>query len=117
MKLLMVGGDTTLAQGRQGAFYQTLSRFAPYWDQIDIICPRAPGSAARIVHGNVHVHPSSWHKVFQLFYILRQGRHLIAQQHYDLIVSHDYGFFYNGLAVWWLSRQFHIPYVSEIHHV
>lgn len=117
MNLLMVGGDTSLAQGRQDAFYQTLSRFAPYWDRIDIICPHAPGAEARTVHGNVYVHPSPWHKTRQLFFILKKARELLSQYHYDLIVSHDYGFFYNGFAVWRLSRQSGIPYVSEIHHV
>src|SRR5574340_1133341 len=113
----MVSGDTTLAQGKQGVFYQTLSRFAPYWDRIDIVCPRAPGTSPCSVHGNVLVHPSPWHKALQFFHVLREGRTLLAERHYDLIVSHDYGFFYNGIAVWWLSRRSGVPYVSEIHHV
>jgi hypothetical protein len=69
------------------------------------------------VHGNVFVHPSRWHKARQFFFILKKGRELLSQNTYDLIVSHDYGFFYNGFAVWRLSRQSGIPYVSEIHHV
>src|SRR5687767_4989873 len=117
MKLLMISGDTALGQRREGAFYQMLGRFAPYWDRIDVICPRASGSAPHVVHGNVHVHPSTRHKAMQFFYVLRKGRELLTAHHHDLIVSHDYGFFYNGIAAQRLSWQTKTPYVSEILHI
>lgn len=113
----MLSGDTSVAQGRQGAFFQMLCCFAPHWQRIDVICPRASGSESRTVHGNVFVYPSPWHKTLQLFYILQMGRQLLLERQYDLIVSHDYGFFYNGAGAWWLSRSYKIPYVSEILHV
>src|SRR6185503_10592412 len=34
-----------------------------------------------------------------------------------LIVSHDYGWFYNGLAAARLSRRSGVPYLSELHPV
>ncbi len=117
MNLLFVSGDISLAQGQPGTFFSLLGQFAPYWDRIDIICPRAPGARPHTIHGSVHVHPSPWHKGLQFFYILRKGRELLSQRQYDLIISHDYGFFYNGLAVWRLARRCGPPYVSEIHHV
>jgi len=43
MNLLMLSGDASVAQGRDGAFSQMLRRFSAYWDRIDILCPRAPG--------------------------------------------------------------------------
>lgn len=117
MKLLMISGDTALGQGREGAFYHMLSRFARYWERIDVICPRASGSVPRVVFGNVHVHPSSNHKAMQYFYVLRAGHDLLSQHQHDLIVSHDYGFFYNGIAAARLSKQTRTPYVSEILHI
>jgi glycosyltransferase involved in cell wall biosynthesis len=34
-----------------------------------------------------------------------------------LIVSHDYGWFYNGIGSGQLSRSSGVPYLSELHHV
>jgi glycosyltransferase involved in cell wall biosynthesis len=50
-------------------------------------------------------------------YIERKGAELIAAHAPELIVSHDYGWFYNGLGSAALSRAHGVPYVSEIHHV
>ena len=43
MNLLMLTGDTSLPRGAQGAFYNTLSEFAPYWDKIDVLTPPVRG--------------------------------------------------------------------------
>lgn len=117
MNLLMLSGDATVAQGYEGAFSQMLGRFCKHWDRIDILCPRASGASARVIHGNVYIHPSPHHKAFQLWFILQQGRALIAEREYALITSHDFGLFYNGLGAQRLSRLSGIPYVSEILHV
>jgi glycosyltransferase involved in cell wall biosynthesis len=42
---------------------------------------------------------------------------LIEEHGHDLIVSHDYGWFYNGLGSAAVSAKTGVPYVSEIHHV
>jgi glycosyltransferase involved in cell wall biosynthesis len=117
MNLLMLSGDSTVAQGYEGTFSQMLSRFCKHWDRIDILCSRAPGASARTIYGNVYIHPSPWHKILQPWFILRQGRALIAERKYALITSHDFGLFYNGTGARWLSRRSGIPYVSEILHV
>jgi glycosyltransferase involved in cell wall biosynthesis len=117
MKLLMLSGDTALAQGRQGAFHQMLARFARHWERIDVICPRVPRAGPRQVHGNVYVHPSPHHKRLHLLHILRTGYQLLAQHRHDLIASHDYGIFCNGVGAWRLSSLTGVPYVSEILHI
>ncbi len=117
MNLLMLSGDSSVAEGSSGAFYQMLRRFSPYWSRIDIICPRAPHATVSKVHGNVHLHPSPWPKVLQTCFVIRQGLTLLSEHKHNLIVSHDFGFFYNGWGAWWLSRRTGVPYVSEIHHV
>jgi hypothetical protein len=117
MKLLMISGDTVLAQGREGAFHQMLARFALHWERIDVICPRVPSAEPSRVHGNVYVHPSPHHKALQLLHILRTGRKLLTRYRHDLIASHDYGFFCNGMGAWRLSYRSRVPYVSEILHI
>jgi glycosyltransferase involved in cell wall biosynthesis len=117
VNLLLVSGDIALAQGRAGVFYETLRRLGPYWDRIDVLCPRAPGAAPRVVHGNVFVHPAPCHRALQVPWLQRAGGALLRERPYGLIVSHDYGVFYNGVASWLLSRRFGVPFVSEIHHV
>lgn len=117
MNLLMFSGDSSVAQGRGGAFADMLRRFAAYWSRLDILTPTAPGAADRVLYENVYIHPSPWHRALQPLFIRRKGEQLLAERRYDLVVSHDFGFFYNGIGAWWLLRGKHIPLVSEIHHV
>ncbi len=117
MNLLMLTGDTSLPRGAQGAFYNTLSEFAPYWDKIDVLTPPLRGVTQYDCFGNVTLYPSPLPKLAQPLFAWRQGRQLAASRSYHLIVSHDYGLFLNGLGAVWLSRSTGIPYVSEIHHV
>jgi glycosyltransferase involved in cell wall biosynthesis len=117
MNLLMLSGDSSAAQGRDNAFYQMLRRFSAYWTRIDILCPRAPGTSSRTLHGNVYIHPSPYGKALHPYFIRRKGRELMAERDYALVTSHDFGFFYNGLGARWLARGTDIPVVSEIHHV
>ncbi|GBL37277.1 hypothetical protein EMGBD1_09640, partial [Anaerolineaceae bacterium] len=42
---------------------------------------------------------------------------MLAQRKYALIISHDYGFFLNGIGAARLSAASGVPYLSEIHHV
>lgn len=113
----MLSGDIATAQGKEGVFFNTLRLLSGYWNRIDVLCPPAPDSAPRVVHGNVHVRPSPWHKALQAVFAASAGRRLLREHRHDLIVSHDYGIFSNGLAALWLSRSQGVPYVSEIHHV
>ncbi len=113
----MLSGDASVAEGHEGAFYQMLRRFSSHWDRIDVICPRPAQVARTQVHGNVFLHPSPWPKALQPLFILQRGRELLSEQPYGLISSHDFGFFYNGIGAWLLTRGHDAPYVSEIHHV
>jgi glycosyltransferase involved in cell wall biosynthesis len=117
--LLMLSGDSSIAQGQQGAFYEMLRRFAPYWARVDILTPRGDSAQARTLHDNVCVHPSPWHRALQPLFIRQQGGRLLAERGYGLVVSHDFGFFYNGIGACWLlhDRNLALPLVSEIHHV
>lgn len=118
MNLLMFSGDSSIAQGRDGAFYQMLRRFSQHWSRIDILTPSASGAAERIIHDNIYVHPSRWHRALQPLFIRQKGAQLLAERNYDLIVTHDFGFFYNGIGAAWLLRgKTHPPLVSEIHHI
>lgn len=118
MNLLMLSGDSSVARGVDGAFYQMLSRFRQYWDRIDILTPAAPDAQSQVIHETVHVHPSPWHRALQPLFIRQKGAALLAEREYALVTSHDFGFFYNGLGAYWLlhARE-DVPYVSEIHHV
>ncbi len=117
MNLLMISGDSSVAQGQQSTHYHMLREFSRHWTRIDILCPPGPGAISRQVHGNVFVHPSPWPKALQALHILRQGRALLAERDYALVVTQDYGFFYGGLAALRLLRGRNIPLVSELHHV
>lgn len=113
----MLSGDRATAQGREGPFAHLLRHFAAYWDRIDVLTPGGPGTAPRQPAPNVYLHPSTRSLAWQPFFILSKGRQLFAQRDYALVVSHDYGVFYNGLAALLLTAGAGVPIVSEIHHV
>jgi glycosyltransferase involved in cell wall biosynthesis len=117
MNLLMLSGDSSVARGYEGAFYQMLRRFSGYWERIDILCPGGAGASERVLFDNVHVHPSPWPKALHPLYIRRKGAALLAERPYALMTSQDSGFFYNGIGAAWLSHAAGIPYVSEMHHI
>jgi glycosyltransferase involved in cell wall biosynthesis len=82
-----------------------------------VLCPRAPGSAERALHGNVFVHPAPVPRALQALFVRRRGAELARERPYALVASHDYGVFYNGAGAWLLARSTGIPWVSELHHV
>lgn len=51
-KLLMISGDRSLAEGKRGAFYNTLEEFRKYWDRIDVICPKVQPSSRAQAEGS-----------------------------------------------------------------
>ncbi|MBX4211192.1 MAG: glycosyltransferase [Candidatus Yanofskybacteria bacterium] len=116
-KLLMITGDRSLAQGKQGAFYNTLEEFHKHWERIDVICPRAADQNTRELFGNVFIHASPSSLVGQPRFINRKGQELFKQHAFDLITVHDYPPFYNGLGGWLLHRTINVPYVLEIMHI
>lgn len=117
MNLLMLSGDSSVARGQQGAFDAMLRYFALYWDRIDILTPAADHAIPRTIHGTVHIHPANLHRALQPYFIRRKAGELLRERHYDLVTSHDYGFFYNGLGAHWLWQDYRLPIVSEIHHI
>lgn len=117
MKLLMASGDTMLARGQRGAFYNTLEGLAAHWERIDVLTPPASGAAPVILFGNVHIHLSPSIRLAQPVFIRQHGSRLIEKHGHNLIASHDYGLFLNGRGAAALSRSTGVPYISEIHHV
>ncbi len=117
MNLLMLSGDRSLAAGERGPFHAMLGVFSRYWDRIDIICPKPMVRAVEVVHENVWLHPSRLGRSLQPAHIAARGMGLARERRYDLVVSHDYGLFYNAAGAHLLQRRLGLPWVSEIHHV
>ena len=131
MKLLMITGfgGSELAQGKMGAFYNTLEEFHKYWERVDIICPAASSplrqsfseagkrQETKEFFGNVFIHPSPWPLWLQPFWILKKGRKLHREHRFDLVTAHEYPPFYNGIGARMLWGKTGIPYVLEIHHI
>ncbi len=116
--LMMLSGDTVLATGRQGVFFGVLQELATHFSRIDVISPRPDGpTVTRSLFGNVFLHPAAGSRLFQVGHILRTAHALLAERPYLILTSHDYGFFYNGIAAYLIHRRTGLPYLSEIHHV
>ncbi|MBX4190286.1 glycosyltransferase family 4 protein [Candidatus Parcubacteria bacterium] len=115
-KLLMISGDRSLAEGKRGAFYNTLEEFRLHWDRIDIVCPWVP-KAYPNPFPNVFLHPSPWSLWFQSFWILKQGKLLFSKEKFDFVTAHDYPPFYNGIGARLLWQKIRVPYVLEIMHI
>lgn len=118
MNLLMVSGDRQVAIGEKGPFFSMQAEFSRYFDRIDVLCPRPDAEpTVSVIHDNVHFHTAPCSRRGMPAWIAEQGERLQREHGHRLIVSHDYGFFYNGMGSAHLSRRCRIPYLSEIHHV
>ncbi len=115
----MISGDRALAEGKYGAFYNTLEEFHKYWDRIDIICPRTTNYKLQTTNlfGNVFIHPSPWPLIMQPFWILKRGKQIYKEQKFNLMTVHEYPPFYNGIGARLLWNKIRVPYVLEIHHI
>ncbi len=118
MNLLMISGDRSLAEGKHGAFYNTLEELHKHFEKIDVICPKIRNSklGIRNFFDNVEVHPSPWPLILQPFWIYHRGLKILRANNY-LMTVHDYPPFYNGLGAWFLSLKTDIPYILEIMHI
>jgi len=114
----MVSGDRQVAIGEKGPFFAMQREFSRHFERIDVLCPR-PDTAPTVstIHERVHLHPADVGRSDMVRWIVAKGRELIEEHGASLIVSHDYGRFYNGRASARLSHETGVPYVSEIHHV
>lgn len=119
MKLLMITGDRALAEGKHGAFYNTIEEFHKYWDRIDIICPRITNYELRITNlfGNVYLHTSPWPLILHPLWIWKIGREIYKEQKFGLMTVHEYPPFYNGIGARLLWNKIKVPYVMEIFHI
>lgn len=115
----MISGDRTLAEGKLGAFYNTLEEFHKHWGRIDIITPKISNSKTQITNilGNVFIHPSPWPLIFQSLWILKKGREIYKDQKFNLMTVHEYPPFYNGMGARLLWQKIKVPYILEIHHI
>src|SRR5260221_4186945 len=104
MNLMMLSGDSSLAQGQDSTFAQMMQRFCRYWDRVDILCPRVEGVQQTRFGNNVYIPASTGNKLLQPWFIRRKGRALFAERDYILVVSHDYELFLNGIGAWLLTR-------------
>lgn len=118
MRLLMVSGDRQVTIGEKGPFDSMQAVFSTWFERVDVICPRPPRKPTIFtIHDNVHFHPASCGRLGMVRYIQEKGSELIGAFEHSLIVSHDYGWFYNGIGSARLSRATGVPYLSELHHV
>jgi glycosyltransferase involved in cell wall biosynthesis len=114
----MVSGDRQVSIGETGPFFAMQRGFSRHFERIDVICPRPPRApTVTVIHDNVHIHPAETGRAGMARWVRTKGRALLAEHGASLIVSHDYGWFYNGVGSAGLSRETGVPYVSELHHV
>jgi glycosyltransferase involved in cell wall biosynthesis len=114
----MVSGDRQVSIGETGPFFAMQRGFSRYFERIDVICPRPKQPpTVSVIHDNVHIHPAETGRAGMARFVRAKGRALLAEHGASLIVSHDYGWFYNGIGSARLSRDTGVPYVSELHHV
>lgn len=118
MRLIMLSGDRQVSVGERGPFHAMQREFSRHFERIDVLCPRPDRPVTvRTIYDRVHFHPADCGRAGMVRYLVRRGRELIGEHRPSLIVSHDYGWFYNGLAAAKLAAATGVPYLSEIHHV
>jgi len=114
----MVSGDRQVAVGERGPFWSMLRHFSTFFGRIDVLLPPQPGEVVvEQVHGNVHLYPAAVKRSQMPAWIARIGAELVGEHGHGLVVSHDYGTFYNGRGAARIARRSGIPFVSELHHI
>ena len=118
MRLLMLSGDRQTCAGEQGPFYSLQREFSRHFERIDVLCP-PPGRPVTVetIFERVHLHPAPVARAKLVGWIAKRGEELLHEHGATLVVSHDYGWFYNGMAAARISQRTGVPYLSEIHHV
>jgi len=116
MKLLIISGDTALAQGKKGPFYYMLEELSKYWERIDIICPKTQQTVFN-VHNNVYIYSANKSKIFQPWFIFKKGLEIYKKEKFDLFTVHSYPPFYNDIGGRRLYNRTRIPYGLEVMHI
>jgi len=129
MKLLLISGDRSILEGKQGAFWYMLQEMRKYWERIDIICPKPDAAQIQLFDGAHHhstkdttggevfFHPCPKGLWYQATWILTKGQMLYAEYQHNVMTVHDYPPFYNGIGASRLGRRIGIPHVLEFHHI
>ena len=118
MRLLMVSGDRQVVVGEKGPFHAMQREFSRHFERIDVLVPRPDRPVATTtIWDKVHFHPAPVGRARMAGWIAREGTRLVREHGAQLIVSHDYGWFYNGVGSARISRATGVPYLSELHHV
>ena len=117
MKLLMISGDSSIVEGKEGAFYNTLKGFSRFWERIDVICPSVNKPLKLSVFNNVFFHPLPPGHLLAPLFIFNRGREVIKKIKPDLIIAHAYGFQLMSLGAYLLSRKTGLPIVLEVMHI
>lgn len=129
MKLLLISGDRSILEGKQGAFWYTLQELRKYWDRIDIICPKPSAAEIQLLEGAHHhspkdasggevfFHPCPKGLWYQQTWIVTKGEALFDEHHHTIMSVHDYPPFFNGIGASRLGHRIGIPHVLEIHHI
>jgi len=114
----MVSGDRQVVVGEKGPFWWMQREFSRHFERIDVLCPRPTRELlVRTIHERVHFHPAEVPPGRSAGWISRAGEALVSEHGHALIVSHDYGWFRNGVGAARISARTGVPYLSEIHHV
>ncbi len=118
MRLLMVSGDRQVTVGERGPFHAMLRSFSKHFERIDVIVPKpAAVPSVLTVFDRVFFHVCPGARWRMPDFILKTGSEIIREHSPALIVSHDYGWFYNGIGSAYLSNRTGVPYLSELHHI
>ncbi len=113
-----LGSARSLAEGKHGAFYNTLEEFHKYWERIDIVSPHVSGvHREQILFGNVHVHISPWPLFLHPIYFVWKCIQLCRAHRFNLMTVHDFPPFYNGIAARLIHAWTRVPYILEIMHI
>ncbi len=114
----MVSGDRQVVIGERGPFWSMQRHFSTFFDRVDVLVP-GPGAevVTRTIHDNVHFHVGPEGRGALPGWIASRGAQLVEEHGHGLVVTHDYGTFYNGRGGARLARAAGIPLVSELHHI
>jgi glycosyltransferase involved in cell wall biosynthesis len=119
MRLLLVSGDSSVAEGKQSTFRRVLESFRTGWNRIDVVLPPTSSEVQVTQFDNVFLHVNPGRKSSHLAFVADRVSSLLEAHGHELVSAHIYGLCLHGIGARIALRRSATDtrFMVEIHHV
>lgn len=122
--IILITGDSGIAQGKQNIFYEMLREFSKYFNSVHVITAANADGQSFLIHKNVYVHPSNkvdflrWDFWTHADFVYKKALEINKIYPLSFIISHVIPPFFPGTRGGILaSKKLCIPHFAEVMHI